>query len=197
MSKQEDENDPIRKLSLEVDRLEREKEMRDKILEEENELRKRQLFNSKMSAYFQNPYQYTFVQLCSDLEMTETEALQKIKNDARLSSFYNNIIFAQKTTADELLELLINNIPPDFDTNAKYNEAMENPAFNVVYSYYFFESPTIDYYKLVHEKNMSNAEIQNLFKNYIGKSEAFLKKFKEDTEYKAQRLKEERWLHDF
>jgi hypothetical protein len=169
----------------------------EKITQENNARKKLEDFNSKMNSYFTNPYKYNFEKLSLDLNMTQEKVIELIQNDSHLAARYNNIVFSQKTSADELYDLLLNGIPPTFDTDQNYIQALENPAFNVVYSYYFLEIPTIDYYKLEYEKKLANAEIQKLFKSYIGKSEELENKIKVQEDLRQKRYKNEFLENDY
>jgi hypothetical protein len=169
----------------------------EKITQENNVRKKLEDFNSKMNSYFTNPYKYNFEKLSLDLNMTQEKVIELIQNDSHLAARYNNIVFSQKTSADELYDLLLNGIPPTFDTDQNYIQALENPAFNVVYSYYFLEIPTIDYYKLEYEKKLANAEIQKLFKSYIGKSEELKNKIKVQEDLRQKRYKNEFLENDY
>ena len=113
-----------------------EKIQQEKITQENNTRKKLEDFNSKMNNYFTNPYIYNLGKLSSDLDITEEKVIELIQNDSRLSARYNNILFSQKTSADELYDLLLKGIPPNFETDENYLQALEDPAFNVVYSYY-------------------------------------------------------------
>jgi|GEM_PF-5721923 len=168
-----------------------------KIQQEEIERNKKIQFNSKMSTYFQNSYKYSFQQLSDDLNMSPDKVLEIIKKDSRLSSFYNNILFSERTTAEELYQMLLNSIPPVFDTNEKFEIALENPAFNVVYSYYYLQNPTIDYYKLEFEKKLSNSEIQRLFQIYIDKSLVLKKGIQAQDELIKRRYENEILDNDY
>lgn len=143
------------------------------------------LFNTKMNQYFSNPFVYTLENLSTDLGITADEILKRIKEDDMLSKRYNNILFSQRTTAEELYEMLNNCLPPDYQSD--FNNALDDPAFNVVYHYCLIEHPTLDYHKLRIQKNMSVKDLQDLFKKYYSKSPS-LKEAIEDHD--ARRVEE-------
>ena len=53
---------------------------------------------------------------------------------------------------------------------------MENPAFNVTYSFYINDQKTVDYFKLKHEKKLDENDLKNLLMSYLKKSSPLIRK---------------------
>ena len=172
----------------EVDTFEEELK-RKKLLEESIESRKRIDFNYKMSNYLSNPYKYPLSTFSIDINMSQDELLLNIAKNENLSMRYNHIIFSRKTTAEELYNQLLISIPPEFETTEKYNLAIENPAFRVVFFYYLYEAQTVDYFKLQSEMNLSDHQIHKVFEVYINKSDELIKSIKVKREMDNWRFK--------
>lgn len=147
----------------------------EKTIAENIEKRKQIEFNSKMNEYLTNPYNYSLSKFSLESGISEDEILSFISNNENLSMRFNHIIFSQKTSKEELYNQLLNSIPPEFETTEKYNLAIENPAFRVVFFYYWYETTTVDYFKLESEMKLSNQEIQKVFQVYINKSDELSK----------------------
>jgi len=127
-------------------------------------------FNYKINEYLNNPYKYTLSNLCLDFDLTIEQIDKVICENQYLNSKYQNILNSQKVTAEELNELLINSIPPDFINKDDYNNAKLNPAFNLAFGFFFKDEKTVDYYKLKYGMRISENELIDKMKSYLSKS---------------------------
>jgi hypothetical protein len=133
-------------------------------------------FILKINRYLDNPFKYSLKKLCSEFNLTETEINKIILDNEFLNFKFTNILFSKKTTAEELYQLLLKSIPPVYKSKMDFKIAMENPAFNVTYSFYINDEKTVDYFKLRYEKKLNTNDLNELLMSYLKKSSDLIKK---------------------
>ena len=146
----------------------------------------------KINRYLDNPFKYSLEKLCSEFNLNETEVNKIILDDEFLNFKFSSILFSKKTTAEELYQLLLRSVPPIFKSKRDFKIAMENPAFNITYSFYINDEKTVDYFKLIYVKKLSKNELNELLMLYLKRSSELIKML----ELHKIRLKQES-LNDF
>jgi len=131
-------------------------------------------FIFKINRYLDNPYKFTLQEICADFAMNEEDVLKAIFENEYLHFKYKSILFSRRTTAEELYQSLLT-AAPSYNSKSDFTLQMENPAFNVSYSFYINDLRTVDYFKLEYEKKLAPKEIKNLLLSYINKSPALVK----------------------